>query len=169
MNDRPILRTLAALFLLAGGGQVVGALSVSPADASRDAVPQPMPTIVRADGLVVREEASEASAPSEEVQELTAQRIELRMAAMAMKEERQKMEATRSALAEEKSAERTRLALLYARMPSEKAAKILAALPAERAAGFISAMPGEQGAAILASMTDDEAVAVTEALVAEDF
>lgn len=174
MNGRPVLRTLAALFLLAGGGQVVGAMGVTGADAGRFFRPEAEPaarTEVRADGLVVREEqeAGEGAPVSEDLQELTAQRIELRLAAQAMKEERQRMEAAKAELTEERSAERARLVALYVRMPSEKSASLLSALPAEDAAGFISAMPTETGAAILAQMSDEMAIDVTEALIARDF
>ncbi|MEM9232836.1 MAG: hypothetical protein AAGA69_01195 [Pseudomonadota bacterium] len=172
MRDRPVLRTLAALFLLAGGGQVIGALSVTGADAGRlfadgSAISS---SAVRSDGLVVRDERSERPQDSlSDPHALTAERIELRLAAAEMKQERVRIEAATAKLAQEKSEERMRLAALYARMPAEKTASILSSLSPEEAAEFISAMSGDAGAEVLSRMTDETAVAVTKVLVAQGF
>lgn len=171
MNGRPILRTLAALFLLAGAGQVVGAIAFTAADAGRlfNETPAAPSAMVRADGLVVREDGMSADAAGASLPDLTAERIELRQAAAEMKRERAKMEEARAALEGEKAEERRRLVALYARMPAARTATIMEALSPEEAAGFIAAMPQDAGAAVLAELPDEQAVAVTRALVARGF
>lgn len=172
MSGRPFLGTLAALFLLAGGGQVIGALGVTSADAGRSSMPLPEDAVpltreVTSGGIIVRDEREAATDPGEEqAKDLVAKRIELRQAAAEMKVERERMERERSALEAARRGEQEKLAALYARMPAKKAASIMASLDPAVAAGFVAAMPGSAGAEILSQMPDAEAVAVTRALVA---
>lgn len=173
MKGGGALSTLAALFLLAGGGQVVGAIAVTAADAGREA--GAAETVgsgaeikeVTPGGIVVRNDEAEGKEESDEARLLAARRLELRQASAEMKVERRRMEAAREALEVHQSTERQKLADLYARMPAEKSAVLLAALPAGDAARFIAAMPGETGASILAAMPDETAVAVTMALAGQ--
>ena len=171
MQSRSLLTTLSLLFVLAAGGQFVSVVAVAPAIAEfpvrvgEDNVSRS--ARVRSDGIVVRDERDLSDPKTDELNAITAQRIELRQAAADLKLERTKMEKVRGELEAQKNERQVRLANLYAHMPPEKAASILSGLEATEAASFISVMPGDAAAEILASMSDEYAVAVTEVLVSD--
>lgn len=171
MSGRPFLRTMGALFILAGAGQVIGAFGVTHVDASLlmpwDGETGEAPVKEVTDtGIVVRDEVGPIlQAEDDEAQLLVAQRIELRQAAAEMKAERERMEAAQKALSVTRADERQRLASLYSRMPAEKTAAILSSLAPAEAAEFISAMNDDAAAAVLSQMSDDQAIAVSRELV----
>lgn len=151
---RPVLQTMAALFLLVGAGQLI---SIGSGFAEyRSGRP----------GAATAADAAETSdAMTASAQNLREERIEMRRQTQALEAERRAIEAARLTATHATSTERSRLAGIYAQMPSGKAAAILAALTPAEAAAFVRAMPGESGAAILSEMGAPEAIAITRELI----
>lgn len=168
MTPRSIPATLAILFVLVGAGQFAGSVT-SWAQALDTDKRQMRPRAgVTADGIVTRTDDSKPGTGATDDPAAAAARIEMRQATEEMKRERARMEAAKARLAEERNANRSRLAGLYARMPANKAASLLAALDPADAAAFIAAMPPESAAELVAALPEPSAIAVTQHLLTTD-
>lgn len=189
IRKRPVLPTLAALFVVVAGGQMLSAVSGSYAHAAKSK-PRVMASAVStsyaarpaatpiaegdasfeggstSDGIVIIDERA-APAPVEDWDtKIRAERYRLR-------KERAQLEAEKDLLAEDQrrldgnqTEQHRHLAAMYAKMPASKAAAVLVKLKPGEAATFVSLMPGDAGADVLAAMPADAAVAITREVLA---
>lgn len=176
-DSRPILQTLALLFVAVAGGQLFSMFSVTDAKAARpDRMAAAMAVVAEGDEAYVAGETNDGitivddRASGEPVEDWD---TKLRAERYALKKERDRLEAEKQVLAqnrerlsEDQTAQHRHLSQMYAKMPAGKAAAVLVKLKPAEAATFISLMPGDAGAEILASMPADAAVAITREVLA---
>lgn len=173
--DRPILPTLAALFVAVAGGQLFSAVSGGTAHAAKSPRLATASVAVSpvaegdasfasgstADGITIVDDRRNVESVEDWDAKIKAERYRLRKERAALEAEQDRLSVREQAL-DAKSAEQHRhLAAMYARMPASKAAAVLTKLKPAEAATFVALMPGEAGADILAAMPADAAVAIT--------